>query len=226
VDFTPTPSSLLLLPRTTTLRVTWDPQMVLPLQDPTSYLVNIELHRLNLDTGDWMRFTDLVTNAPNSGRIDNVEVPSISIIDNQSGGQSQTDVHAVAIRVAVGETSPTSTNTSLLQNLRPLRPLITPSIWTGVSYYYASQTFRQSPSSDLRSLCDNWSRRQLPNIGNTLLERLPPCPCTEAQARSPNSGFVEERLSSIIGITTFDDHWRNFFHPRTTSCFRQAAFTR
>ena len=225
MEFTPTPSSLLLLPRTTTLRVTWDPQMVLPLQDPTSYLVNIELHRFNLDTGDWMRFTDLVTNAPNSGRIDNVEVPSISIIDNQSGGQSQTDVHAVAIRVAVGEASPTSTDTSLLQNLRPLRPL-TPSIWTGVSYYYASQTFRQSPSSDLRFLCDNWSRRQLPNIGNTTLERLPPCPCTEAQARSPNSGFVEERLSSIIGITAFDDHWRNFFHPRTTSCFRQAAFTR
>ena len=53
-----------------------------------------------------MRFTDLVTNAPNSGRIDNVEVPSISIIDNQSGGQSQADVHAVAVRVAVGEASP------------------------------------------------------------------------------------------------------------------------
>ena len=228
MDFTPTPSSLLLLPGTTTMRLTWDPQMILPVQDPSSYSVNVELYRFNLDTGGWIKFTDLARNVPNSGTLDSVTVPPI--IDNQSGGRSQTDVHAVAIRVVVGEasTAPSKrqTDTSLLGMLRPLRPLLIPSIWTGISYYYAPQFFEQRPSDDLRSLCDAWSRRQLPDIGNTIVERLPPCPCTEAQARSPNSGFVEDRLSSSIGITSFDDHWRTFFHPRTTSCFRQATFTR
>ena len=62
----------------------------------------------------------------------------------------------------------------------------------------------------------------------------------------PNSGFTEERLSSIlpvigeiqnefgeldlpfvgmlgdhIGYTIIDDSFREFFHPGTTNCFRQ-----
>ena len=67
MDFTPTPSSLLLLPDSTTVRVMWDPQMIVPIQDPSSYSVNVELHRFTLDTGEWIKYTDLARNVPNSG---------------------------------------------------------------------------------------------------------------------------------------------------------------
>lgn len=146
------------------------------------------------------------------------------IFDNLSGGRMQTDTYPVAIRVTVASTaqgfpSKRQTDATLLRKL--IRLGIRVNIWTRVAYYIV--TIRER----LENYCDEWSRRQPQGIGNAILERLPPCPCTEAQARSPNSGFQEERLSSYIyGITIFDDFFRTFFHPGTASCFRQTTFTR
>ena len=216
VDFNP--PSLLLRP-STTLTVTWDPQMLLPVQDPASYRVDIRLYRLNLNTGEGVELSSLANNVENSGRRD-VRIPPI--FDNLSGGRMQTDAYPVAIQVTVASTaqgflSRRQTDATLLRKL--IRLGLRVNFWTRVAYYTAvilSEYY-----------CNDWSRRQPQGIGNAILERLPPCPCTEAQARSPNSGFQEERLSSYIyGITIFDDFFRTFFHPGTASCFRQTTFTR
>ena len=218
VDFNP--PNLLLRP-STTLTVTWDPQMLLPVQDPASYRVDIGLYRLNLNTGEGVELSSLANNVENSGRR-NVTVPPI--FDNLSGGRMQTDAYPVAIRVTVASTaqgfpSKRQTDATLLRKL--IRLGLRVNIWTRVAYYIV--TIR----AQSEHYCNEWSRRQPQGIGSAILERLPPCPCTEAQARSPNSGFQEERLSSYIhGITIFDGIFRNFFHPGTASCFRQTTFTR
>ena len=216
MDFNP--PSLLLRP-STTLTVTWDPQMLLPVQDPASYRVDIGLYRLNLNTGEGVELSSLANNVENSGRRD-VMIPPI--FDNLSGGRMQTGAYPVAIRVTVASTAQgflfkRQTDATLLRKL--IRLGLRVNFWTGVAYYTTvilSEYY-----------CNEWSRRQPPDIGNTTNGRLPRCPCTEAQARSSNNEFREERLSSYIyNITIFDDLWRTFFHPKTASCFRQTTFTR
>ena len=193
--------------------------MLLPLQNPASYRVEIGLYRLNLNTGEGVELSSLASNVENSGRRD-VTIPSI--FDNLSGGRMQTDAYPVVIRVTVASTAPEflskrQTDATLLRKLIRFRLRV--NIWTGVAYYIATTLSER--------YCNEWSRRQPLNIGNSINRRLPPCPCTEAQARSPNSGFQEERLSSYIyDVTIFDGLWRNFFHPGTASCFRQTTFTR
>ena len=192
--------------------------MLLPLQNPASYRVEIGLYRLNLNTGEGVELSSLASNVENSGRRD-VTIPTI--FDNLSGARIQTDAYPVVIRVTVASTAPEflskrQTDATLLRKL--IRFGLRVNIWTGVAYYIATTLSER--------YCNEWSRRQPLDIGNTTRDRLPPCPCTEAQARSPNSGFREERLSSYIYITIFDGLWRTFFHPGTASCFRQTTFTR
>ena len=191
VDFNP--PNLLLRP-STTLTVTWDPQMVLPVQDPASYRVDIGLYRLNLNTGEGVELSSLANNVENSGRR-NVTVPPI--FDNLSGGRMQTDAYPVAIQVTVASTaqgfpSKRQTDATLLRKL--IRLGLRVNIWTRVAYYIV--TIR----AQSEHYCNEWSRRQPQGIGSAILERLPPCPCTEAQARSPNSGFQEEPIMHALLI--------------------------
>ena len=82
-----------------------------------------------------------------------------------------------------------------------------------------------------RELCEAWSAVQPTNIGQEILNRLPPCPRRVTDVQAPNSGFSEEKFLSYIpiigtiqnyfGTTLVDDSFRTFFHPGTTSCFRQ-----
>ena len=82
-----------------------------------------------------------------------------------------------------------------------------------------------------RAACEAWALLQDDNVGEQINSRLPPCSCTAEGARAPNSGFEEEKLSSVVkvvskvqnflGTTTADDAFRNFFHPGAVSCYRQ-----
>ena len=77
--------------------------MLLPLQNPASYRVEIGLYRLNLNTGEGVELSSLASNVENSGRR-NVTIPTI--FDNLSGGRMQTDAYPVVIRVTVASTAP------------------------------------------------------------------------------------------------------------------------
>ena len=70
-------------------------------------------------------------------------------------------------------------------------------------------------SNFLRDKCDEWCENEPEGIGEEILERLPPCPPTVAQARA-DSVFEEEDLG---------DTFREIFHPKTSSCVRQVVFT-
>ncbi len=85
-------------------------------------------------------------------------------------------------------------------------------LWSSVLYYHSSMNgFR----SDMifRDRCEAWCNEQPADIGERLLEELPPCPPRVIQARFPNSGLVEDSgIGRILSNT--------FFHEGSNTCFR------
>ena len=66
----------------------------------------------------------------------------------------------------------------------------------------------------LRQRCEKWYNKESGRIGEEIVERLPACPPTENRT---TNNFVKE---------DYGDAFREFFHPGTSSCYRQAVFTR
>ena len=219
----------------TPVKVYWSPQAILPVESPESYSVDIHLMELNLATGKWEHLVTLGTDLTNNGsadvRISEIETIEIGAVENLDSSASP-----VVVQVSVSSASTSAMATSKRQTASNiLRKL----------GRFALRTLKNSPVRYLRKLarqaaqrflCETWSFLQPENIGQEILDRLPSCPRTSAAARAPNSGFREERLSSSIrvvgqvqnffGTTIIDDKFREFFHPRTSSCFRQTVTDR
>ena len=221
--------------RGTPVKVYWSPQAILPVESPESYSVDIHLMELNLATGKWEHLVTLGTDLTNNGsadvRISEIETIEIGAVENLNSSASP-----VVVQVSVSSASTSAMAMSKRQTAsNVLRKL----------GRFALRTLKNSPVRYLRKLarqaaqrflCEKWGLLQPENIGQEILDRLPPCPPTSAGARAPNSGFREERLSSSIRVvgqvqkfldtTIIDDKFREFFHPRTSSCFRQTVTDR
>lgn len=205
----------------TSINVYWSPQTILPLGPPESYLVDIELMELNVTSGVWKCLVGLETDLDNNGFAE-VKIPDINTVDDFSNS-----VSPVVVQVSVSSAS-TSTPRGIMSNLLAnlgrfsLRTLKTSPV------RYLSKLSRQAVQ---RSHCETWGRNEPDNIGQEILNRLPPCPPTAASARAQNSGFKEERLASLIPVVgrvqsffntaIIDDEFREFLHPMTSSCFQQ-----
>ncbi len=60
-------------------------------------------------------------------------------------------------------------------------------------------------------------------VGGSLFARsLPPCPPNQALATF-DSRYEREVMSSIVGTTSYDRSYMEFFHPNVSTCFRQAV---
>lgn len=220
--------------RGTPVKVYWSPQAILPVESPESYSVDIHLMELNLATGKWEHLVTLGTDLTNNGsaevRISEIETIEIGAVENLDSSASPVVVQvSVSLASSAMATSKRQTASNVLRKLGR----------------FALRTLKNSPVRYLRKLarqaaqrvlCETWSALQPANIGQEILDRLPPCPRTSVGARAPNSGFREERLSSSIPVvgqvqnffdtTIIDDKFREFFHPRTSSCFRQTVTDR
>ena len=213
----------------TTVTVYWSQQTIFPIADPESYRVDITMREFDTNTGEWNTLATLASDLPNNGeaKITIPVLPAVEIFEDS--------IKPVVIEVGISSTSMTDTNRGVFS-----------SVLSKVGQF-GLHILKQSPMRILRRIvglvpgilrniglrpaCEEWARTQPDNIGAEINNRLPPCPCTEDRARAPNSGFREERLSSIIKVigrvqdyfetTIIDDAFRNFFHPRTASCFRQ-----
>ena len=211
----------------TPIKVYWSPQSILPLGSPESYSVDIELMELNVTSGVWNRLVTLGTDLDNNGYAE-VMIPDIEAVDD-----FDSSVSLVVVQVSVS-----SASTSVIDNEISKRGIAS-NLLTKLGRF-ALRTLKNSPVRYLkklarqavqRILCESWGLLQPDNIGQEILDRLPPCPRTAAGARAQNSGFREERLSSLVpvigqvqnffGTTIVDDKVREFFHPGTSSCFRQ-----
>ena len=221
--------------RGTPVKVYWSPQAILPVESPESYSVDIHLMELNLASGKWEHLVTLGTDLTNNGSaevsISDIETIEIGAVENLDSSASP-----VVVQVSVSSASTSAMATSKRQTAsNVLRKL----------GRFALRTLKNSPVRYLRKLarqaaqrilCETWSFLEPENIGQEILDRLPPCPPTSVGARAPNSGFREERLSSSIRVvgqvqnffdtTIIDDKFREFFHPRTSSCFRQTVTDR
>ena len=211
----------------TVVRVQWSPESILPLEAPDNYVVDIELLEMNMETGFWNKIAALETGLPNNGIAD-VRIPSIQLEENVV----ETSISPVIIQVALNASSTRTKRGAFNNFLEKLGR-------------FALKTIKNSPMRFLkklarqavqRALCEIWGALQPPNIGQEILNRLPPCPRRVRDARRPNSGFTEERFSSLVpivgavqnylGTTLVDDAFRTYFHPGTASCFRQRVIDR
>ena len=210
----------------TEVNVQWSPESIFPMEPPNSYAVDIDLLELSIETGTWTRLTTLGTDLPNNG-VATVRIPSIQTEDNRF----ESAISSIVIQVSL---SANSTNEGRLIKRGIFSSLLRRLGQFGLATSRNSpmRFLRNLPSPvDQRNFCELWSALQPPNIGQTILNRLPPCPRRARDARRPNSGFTEERFSSHIpivgtiqnylGTTLVDDAFRTFFHPDTASCFRQ-----
>ena len=210
----------------TEVNIQWSPESIFPMESPNSYEVDIELLELSIEAGTWTRLTMLGTDLSNNGTA-NVRIPSIQTENNRF----ESGISSIVIRVSL---SANSTSEGRLVKRGIFSNLLRRLGQAGLA------TSRNSPMRFLRNLlspvdqrnfCELWSALQTPNIGQEILNRLPPCPRSVRDARRPNSGFTEERFSSHIpivgtiqsylGTILVDDTFRTYFHPGTASCFRQ-----
>ena len=223
--------------RGTPVKVYWSPQTILPVESPGSYSVDIHLMELNLNSGEWQHLVTMETDLANNGsaevRIPEIETIEIGIVEN-----IDSSVSPVVVQVSVSSVSTSAMATSKRQTasnvLRKLGRFALRTLKNSAVRYLRKLAGQANLGQ--RFLCVAWNVSEPENIGQEILERLPPCPRTVRNARAPNSGFKEERLSSSIrvvgqvqnffGTTIIDDKFREFFHPNTSSCFRQIVTDR
>ena len=208
------------------LFVRWSPRSIFPLLEQSNYTVDITLREFDKDSNEWKTLATLVSDRPNNGEA-RVTIPELPLV------QSFDDALAPAVvEVGVSSASMTDTKRSLFSNILSRIGQFGLRILKQTPMRIVRKVIRRfSRQSAQREACETWSRMQANNIGNQINDRLPPCPCTAEHARTPNSGFKEERLSSIVKVvdqvqdffdtTIVDDAFRNYFHPGAASCFRQ-----
>ena len=213
-----------------TVRVQWSPKSIFPMETADAYTVDIDLLELNTKTGEWHELMMLGSDIPNSGLAE-VRVPDV-----QEEDTFEDSLSPVVVRVGL---SSASTNGSGITKrgvvsdvLKRLGRFALKTI-KNAPVRYLKKLARQAVQ---RALCELWSKLEPSNIGDDIVNRLPPCPRRLRDVRAQNSGFKEERLSSIIGVvgqiqdyfgtTVIDDQFRQFFHPGTDSCFRQRVTDR
>ena len=212
------------------VKVYWSPQTILPVESPGSYSVDIHLMELNLTSGKWQHLVTMETNLANNGSAE-VRIPEIKALEIGALEDFGSSVSPVVVQVSVSSASTSAKATSKRQTVsNVLRKL----------GRFALRTLKNSPVRYLRKLarqaaqrllCEAWSTLQPANIGQDILDRLPSCPRTATDAMVLQNDFKEETLSSLIRVvgqvqkffntSIIDDKFREFFHPNTSSCFRQ-----
>ena len=150
---------------------------------------------LDAETGSTQFLTNLASDIPNMGQ-HSVTIPSMF-----------SKVSTTIFQVTVAEV------VSLADSIPEHVELIFDEVGGQVSQW--SDAVYVSGSDFLRDLCDEWCENEPEDIGEKIMERLPPCPPTASRARADNV-FEEE---------DFGGTFRETFHPNTSSCFRQVVFT-
>ena len=185
--------------------VSWSPQLIIPFEDPNTYTVDIVLYEYDATSNIWKELETLAADIPNTGERSVTAIADDSCLSDNS---INAGVCQVAIKVAVGRALSDSSSAAKLERV---------GVWSGMAYL--------ALLNELRERCEAWCESQPENIGQEILDRLPPCPPTMQRAIE-DTRFEEERLSSVIDVTMYDIQWRRFFHEGATSCFRQTAFVR
>lgn len=210
VDYVPHESFGLRLSPGHQFTITWDKDSLLPIINSSDLRVDVSLYELQSDTGKWNHFSDVVSNMGNSGEM-NSSIPSTFC---RSGILA---ICPVVVLVQVSLTF-TQMESEVLSRIKESDMKI--GAWSGVRYFT-----QLSSNSGFGNLCDDWEKKQ-DGVGDRLRDRLRPCPLNLRQASTPNSGFEEQKISSLLGNTLYATQWIDYFHPRAQACYVQSSTIR
>ena len=170
---------------------------------PSDLLVDIKLHifQITNDIPTLEQVTILDSDVANTGSV-TVKIPTISHSSNQS-------VYTVIISIEAKGSDPQ--NPTLFDIVKEKVTQWTDIIWI-------VSTNKQSSGTKLWSACKTWSISEPSSIGQQLLDKVRsdfPCPPTIGQARTVNSGLIEDRNTK----------WIAYLHPKANKCFHQRTIT-
>ena len=181
------------------VELTWDrdsllPQSLVERQDHVSVTLNIQLVEINAETGRTKIVKRLASNIANTGRYQ-VVIPS-----------EYNGVSAAVIQVTIANVQSSDPFTPLLGYLDTIYNQVRGQLahWSKIIYI--------SGSNVLRDQCEEWYKNEPNGIGDEMLQQLPPCPPTE------------NRMTNIFVKEDYGDAFREFFHPNSSSCYRQNSF--
>ena len=176
--------------------------MTEPVQDihHADLLVDIKLHifQISNDIPTLEEVAKLDNDVANTGSA-TVKIPTIYHSSNQS-------VYAAIISIEVKGRNPTLFD--------KVEGRVTQ--WTDIIWIVS--TNKQSSRTKLWSACKAWSISEPSSIGQQLLDKVRsdfPCPPTIGQARTVNSGLIEDRDTRLIKV----------LHPLSAKCFHQRTIT-
>ena len=191
-------ADLLLLPGNKTV-IRWSPDSIIEphLQEAFSltnnYNVDISLYQLDLVSENYTLIEKLATDVPNTG-IYEITVPSVNLSGSVAAG-----VIGISLSEQFALRSTRNAFTNFALGLLKRAPKF------GLYYFGYSVV--------ARAACSAWRLLEPEDIGETISNRLPPCPpVIEAAINDP----VFEESNFLL--------W--FYHPGASSCFRQVIFTR
>ena len=191
------------------IKLRWLPESILPVEPADSYTVDISLREFNATLQEW-HVTDIIaTDLPNTGYAE-VTAPEFNVTDNYND-----TVSLVVVEVGVSEASINEVQTrkrgifsKIFKAIKRVGKRIVKQTVRLVKTV-AKAVYSLTVGLFLRAGCEVWGSLEDDEIGQQILRELPPCPCTERQIRQQMNLFEEENTG------------QNFFHPGTSSCFRQ-----
>ena len=196
-NFVETADVLLVPNNRTTIR--WSPDSIIPqyLQGTfgitNNYGVDVSLYQLDLASENYTFIMKLASDIPNNGSSE-ITIPSLDWPENFTAG-----VIGISLSESSASRSTRSTVSSAVLRLLTRAPKF------GLAYVATSLA--------ARLICSAWCSSQPKDIGEMILDRLPPCPPVRAAALN-DPDFDEENFLL------------SFYHRGASSCFRQVVFTR
>ena len=191
-------AKILLLPNDKAV-INWSPDSIVPLyfEDTfavsTDYNVDIYLYRLDLMSENYTKIERIASNIPNTGMYE-ITLPLVNLQDSFA---------ASLIGISLSKQFASRSTRNALSNT--VLSLLTRASKFGLIYVGGSLASR--------ALCAAWLLTEPDDIGEMILDRLPPCPPVQNAALN-DPVFTEENFLL------------SFFHPGASSCFRQVQFTR
>lgn len=165
------------------ITLTWDPQAISLPESLGTYNLDVQIYTLR-ETSEWNKLANLATNISNCGTAV-VTIP----VDLSSKG--------------LGNIIPIAFELS--SNVESLMSVGAPGVWSTVAY------LAMSSNAVTREQCEVWFNNTAEReMERNIINSLPPCPCTEQQARAPNSGVCEQNFAIPTQL---------FFNSGASTCF-------
>ena len=185
-----------LIPYDLPFKVNWKEDELIPkvlMPSLGTFKVDLKLYAYKMDTEEWELLEVLLEAIDNTGEAD------------VTTRQLSCDACPVAIAVEVSDNGGISIGRKQISLANILAGAA--KLWSTLAYIAKPQT----STNALQSLCQEWCDSQPDNIGQDLLDRLPPCPFTVQRAQLDNRFRLDNRF-------------KDFIHPGAENCFRQEYF--